>query len=88
MPLRIVPAHVAHSLSERQAELEFGRPCGDRFRFPGDARDAVCEYTVGDHIRAEFCRDREGTRMWRRRGDDVDGMIKPGSPPLAAGGLA
>lgn len=81
MTLRIIPAHLAQSLSQ---EATFNEPCGARYRFPGDHRPALCRLTVGDHIAREFHEDTTGTRMWKRNGYDVDGMMKPGSPPLGA----
>jgi len=79
MSLRIVPAHVAHSVS-------FAQPCTETLLFPGDGRPARCRLTVGDHAGgARFHEDTTGTRMWiHRSGDDYDVMMKPGSPALEA----
>lgn len=74
-PLRIIPAHLAHQLSEAQ-------PCRAHLRFPGDELDAVCGLTAGDHQRSEWHDDSTGTRRWRTVGADEEGMVKPGSDPL------
>lgn len=74
-PIRIIPAHLAHQLSEAQL-------CRAHLRFDGDEVDAVCGLTLGDHKRTEWHDDTTATRRWRVLGHDAEGMVKPGSDPL------
>lgn len=77
-PLRIVPAQVAHSVSSAQ-------PCGERYRFPGDGRSAVCRLTLGDHELTDWHTDTTDTRRWHQvNSREVEVMVKPGTPRLGA----
>lgn len=75
-PLRIIPAHLAHTLSEAQ-------PCPASLLFDSlDTVPAVCGLALGDHVNGWHA-NAEDTRRWRRIDRyETEAMIRPGSEPL------
>ena len=81
MPLRIVPAHIAHAAS---GDMQ----CRAKLKFPGDDRAARCALRSG-HVtdRAadggpSWHLDESLTRQWRRVGYDTEAMMQPGTAAL------
>lgn len=77
--MKIIPAHLAHALSDEQ-------PCRAALLFPGDELAAVCGLRNGEHGRIDGLpvhRTADGLRRWRRVSRyDTEAMIAPEAEPL------